>query len=168
MSIKPKAFPKMRIIAIPLTRPRFPPKPPSLKGRDIRLTYYQFQITSPPKPSKPADASDNGSWLSRWTPEGGVGKWVSTKAADTWAGFGKADGGWKVRFSFSCTFSSLAERPCSSQLKTYQAGERLVDRMDFEELALKGIDPSLGPQISQPDSPVKEAENHPVTDTTVT
>ena len=26
-------------------------------------------------------------------------------------------------------------------------GERLVDRMEFEELALKGIDPSLGPQV---------------------
>lgn len=26
-------------------------------------------------------------------------------------------------------------------------GEQLVDRMEFEELALKGIDPSLGPQV---------------------
>ena len=26
-------------------------------------------------------------------------------------------------------------------------GERLVDRMEFEELALKGIDPSLGPEV---------------------
>ena len=36
------------------------------------------------------------------------------------------------------------------QLKTYQMGERLVDRMDFEELALKSIDPSLGPSIKHP------------------
>jgi hypothetical protein len=28
-------------------------------------------------------------------------------------------------------------------------GERLVDRMEFEELALKSIDPSLGPSISR-------------------
>jgi hypothetical protein len=70
------------------------------------------------------------------------------------------------RFSrFSYAFSSFAERSRPSQLKTYQAGERLVDRMDFEELALKGIDPSLGPQISHPDPPAKEAENagHPNT-----
>ena len=26
-------------------------------------------------------------------------------------------------------------------------GEQLADRMEFEELALKGIDPSLGPQV---------------------
>jgi hypothetical protein len=31
------------------------------------------------------------------------------------------------------------------QLKIYRYGEQLVDRMDFEELALKSIDPSLGP-----------------------
>jgi hypothetical protein len=34
-------------------------------------------------------------------------------------------------------------------LKTYQFGEKLVDRMEFEELALKSIDPSLGPSITQ-------------------
>ena len=27
-------------------------------------------------------------------------------------------------------------------------GERLVDRLEFEELALKSIDPSLGPKLS--------------------
>jgi hypothetical protein len=34
------------------------------------------------------------------------------------------------------------------QLKVYRAGERLVDRLEFEELALKSIDPSLGPSIT--------------------
>ncbi|KAG6899795.1 hypothetical protein C0993_006919, partial [Termitomyces sp. T159_Od127] len=72
----------------------------------------------------------NGS-ASRWIPEGGYVKWITTKAADTWAGFGKAKGGWK--------------------LKVYQGGERLVDRLEFEELALKGIEPSLGPTITQTD-----------------
>ena len=28
-------------------------------------------------------------------------------------------------------------------------GERLIDRIDFEELALKTLDPSLGPKISR-------------------
>lgn len=32
-------------------------------------------------------------------------------------------------------------------------GEGLVDRIDFEELTLKGVDPSLGPKISRPRSP---------------
>jgi hypothetical protein len=31
--------------------------------------------------------------------------------------------------------------------------------MDFEELALKGIDPSLGPSVIQPDVKGKEAES---------
>lgn len=37
--------------------------------------------------------------------------------------------------------------------------------MDFEELALKGIDPSLGPQVTQPDPSEKEAKHtgHPTT-----
>lgn len=34
------------------------------------------------------------------------------------------------------------------QLKLYKTGERLVDRMEFEELALKSIDPSLGPSVA--------------------
>jgi hypothetical protein len=35
-------------------------------------------------------------------------------------------------------------------------GERLVDRVDFEELALKGVDPSMGPKLSNPRSPTEE------------
>jgi len=35
------------------------------------------------------------------------------------------------------------------QLKVYHGGEKLVDRLDFEELALKSIDPSLGPSLSR-------------------
>lgn len=148
MSITPKALPRMRIISIPLTRPRAALKN-TIQNEPAKriLTYYQFQITSPPRPSKSASTSEDGedSWMSRWRPEGGVVKWVTTKAADTWAGFGKEKAGWK--------------------LKTYQAGERLVDRMDFEELALKGIDPSLGPQVTQPDPSEKEAKHtgHPTT-----
>lgn len=33
----------------------------------------------------------------------------------------------------------------------FQTGERLVDRFDYEELALKGVDPSMGPTIVHPD-----------------
>ena len=32
-------------------------------------------------------------------------------------------------------------------------GEKLVDRLDFEELALKSIDPSMGPTIITPSLP---------------
>ncbi|GAA5854945.1 hypothetical protein JCM9279_003581 [Rhodotorula babjevae] len=49
------------------------------------------------------------------------------KAADLWAGLGKADGGWKK--------------------KTYTTGERLMDRIDHVEWALKAIDPALAPKL---------------------
>jgi len=56
--------------------------------------------------------------------------WVTTKASRLWANFGKAkEGSWKF--------------------KTFQYGEKLIDRLDFEELALKSLDPSLGPKITQ-------------------
>lgn len=59
--------------------------------------------------------------------------WATGKAASFWAQFGKApENSWKFK------------------LFTY--GERLADRIDFEELALKGVDPSLSPKISHPRS----------------
>ncbi|EDR13552.1 uncharacterized protein LACBIDRAFT_308599 [Laccaria bicolor S238N-H82] len=120
----PQALRKMRIISVPLTRPtRHPPS--TDKNAKRILTYYQFQISA----SKPASTGMSTS-SSGWLPEEGIANWITKKAGNTWAGFGKAKGGWK--------------------LKTYQMGERLVDRMDFEELALKSIDPSLGPSIKHP------------------
>ncbi|KAG6896986.1 hypothetical protein C0992_004766 [Termitomyces sp. T32_za158] len=123
MSISSKSLRNLRIIAVPLTRPKIVPRREALAA----LTYYQFQIGYPQQPVS-ENSSENGS-ASRWIPEGGYVKWITTKAADTWASFGKAEGGWK--------------------LKVYQGGERLVDRLDFEELALKGIEPSLGPTITK-------------------
>ncbi|GLB38163.1 hypothetical protein LshimejAT787_0500280 [Lyophyllum shimeji] len=124
MSIAPKALRKLRIIAIPLTRPRIR-APPNASPCSQALTYYQFQLSPPP-----VETPESRTPRSRWKPEGGIAKWVTTKAADVWAGFGKAPGGWK--------------------LKVFQIGERLVDRLEFEELALKSIDPSLGPSILRP------------------
>ncbi|KAG5721493.1 hypothetical protein E4T56_gene13243 [Termitomyces sp. T112] len=124
MSISSRSLRNLRIIAVPLTRPKIAPR----RDAPAALTYYQFQIGYP---QHPVQESGGGSARSRWRPEGGLMKWITTKAADTWAGFGKAKGGWK--------------------LKVYQGGERLVDRLDFEELALKGIDPSLGPTIARSD-----------------
>ncbi|KAL4069913.1 mitochondrial K+-H+ exchange-related-domain-containing protein [Scleroderma yunnanense] len=97
----PEAMRSLRIIALPMAKPKFHLNSKSVVDR--MLVYYHFNLTSP-------DAVENKqSWVNRLT----------TKAAGTWAGFGKAPkGSWK---------SSL-----------YEHGERLVDRMDFEELALKG------------------------------
>ncbi len=56
-------------------------------------------------------------------------------------------------------------RSTLTQLKLFQYGERLIDRIDFEELALKSVDPSLGPTISHPDisreeKPLVKVGNH--------
>ncbi|KAF8895599.1 mitochondrial K+-H+ exchange-related-domain-containing protein [Infundibulicybe gibba] len=130
----------MRIVALPLTRTHGGPG-------NVGLVYYQFQIrggAAQKEKQKEAEKQrrDNGKgkehqgamgWLTCRLPEEGVAKWVTNKAGETWTGFGKAEGGWKLR--------------------VYKAGEGLVDRMDFEELALKGIDPSLGPSIRHPTTP---------------
>ncbi|TFK33022.1 mitochondrial K+-H+ exchange-related-domain-containing protein [Crucibulum laeve] len=139
MSIAPKALRKMRIISIPLTRPK-PNLNPTIAQNANRLTYYQFQISRPP-PTRRTDEEKpiaEGGEKKGWWPEQGVVNWATEKAANTWTGFGKAKGGWK--------------------LKVYQGGEKLVDRLDFEELALKGIDPKLGPTITGKSSKLTEKE----------
>ncbi|KAH9080564.1 mitochondrial K+-H+ exchange-related-domain-containing protein [Lactarius deliciosus] len=61
--------------------------------------------------------------------------WATGKASGLWAQFGKApENTWKF--------------------KVFTYGERLVDRVEFEELALKGVDPSMGPKISHPRNPI--------------
>ncbi|KAI0087061.1 mitochondrial K+-H+ exchange-related-domain-containing protein [Irpex rosettiformis] len=98
----------LRILALPLVSAS---KTPGTSSG--HLTYYHF-TTPPPHPEK----------TKTWS------HWATTKAADIWAGFGKApEGGWKRR--------------------TFVYGERLVDRMDFEEMALKSLDPSLGPSLKR-------------------
>ncbi|KAH9002559.1 mitochondrial K+-H+ exchange-related-domain-containing protein [Lactarius hatsudake] len=63
--------------------------------------------------------------------------WATGKASGLWAQFGKApENTWKF--------------------KVFTYGERLVDRVEFEELALKGVDPSMGPKISHPRNPSEE------------
>ncbi|KAG6820620.1 hypothetical protein H0H93_014223 [Arthromyces matolae] len=123
MSAASKSLNKLRIIAVPLTRSKVVAR----RDAPAALTYYQFQIGDSHHPTT-RNSLENGNTRSRWRPEGGYLRWITTKAADTWAGFGKAKGGWK--------------------LKVFQVGERLVDRLDFEELALKGIDPSVGPTVT--------------------
>ncbi|GAA5990202.1 hypothetical protein JCM11641_001816 [Rhodosporidiobolus odoratus] len=51
---------------------------------------------------------------------------ATDKAADLWSGLGKAEKGWKK--------------------KAYDTGERLMDKIEYEEWALKAIDPALAPR----------------------
>jgi hypothetical protein len=121
MSALPKAMRTMRIIALPLARPKIPPdqglKPHAVFNPNRMLIFYHFDLSQ----GNNVKSQDQSS-IKRAV------KWASTKAADLWAGFGKApEGSWKLR--------------------TYELGERIADHIDFEELALKGVDPSLGPSI---------------------
>lgn len=45
------------------------------------------------------------------------------------------------------SFFSLLAHNKVLQLKIFETGERLMGRIEFGELALKGLDPSLGPSI---------------------
>lgn len=121
----PKVMRTMRIITLPLTRPKIPPdqglKPHAVFNPNRMLIFYHFDLSQ----GNSVNSQDQSA-IKRAV------KWVSTKAADLWAGFGKApEGSWKLR--------------------TYELGERIVDRIDFEELALKGVDPSLGPSVTHAD-----------------
>ena len=93
---------KLRIIAIPLTRPNVSRTLPHPITKPSRLVYYQFQIALEPPPLIRLASGDkdpdrtNAKKKKGWLPEGGVAKWAINKAADTWAGFGKEKSGWKV------------------------------------------------------------------------
>ncbi|KAL0960987.1 hypothetical protein HGRIS_005983 [Hohenbuehelia grisea] len=145
-----KAMRPMRIIAMPLTRPSAltaagssrvgPPHAPlSSEALLPSLTLYHFDIKARSRRNlKSPDPSTSTTQTTSWLPEEGVVKWATNKAAQAWTGFGKAkEGSWKLR--------------------VYTAGERLVDRLEFEELALKAIDPSLGPSITHPDFSGKDS-----------
>lgn len=107
MSVIPSAKRAVRIIVLPLATP----SARKSRGLGEHLTYYHF-VTPPPIEGKTRN------WAA----------WVQNKAADLWAGLGKApEGNWRR--------------------KAFLYGERLVDRLDFEELALKSFDTSLGPKI---------------------
>ncbi|RPD77336.1 hypothetical protein L226DRAFT_532145 [Lentinus tigrinus ALCF2SS1-7] len=81
----------------------------------------------------PPDSKKSSSWIN----------WAVVKSSDLWAGLGKAkEGTWKRR--------------------AFLYGERLVDRLDFEELALKSLDPSLGPKISDIVPHGQKAKSTPV------
>ncbi|KAB5594083.1 K+-H+ exchange-like protein [Ceratobasidium theobromae] len=56
-------------------------------------------------------------------------KRAQDKASQMWVNWGKEPGGWK--------------------LKVHTYGEKVVDKVDFEELALASIDTSLGPRLPQ-------------------
>lgn len=88
--VQKPALRQMRIISVPLTRPRNP----NSSRTDLKriVTYYQFQISSAPSPVR--EAKPRTKWQ---LPKEGILKFLQHKATSTWAEFGKAkEGSWKV------------------------------------------------------------------------
>ncbi|KAF7355784.1 hypothetical protein MSAN_01496400 [Mycena sanguinolenta] len=109
----------MRIIALPLVRPR--------ANVSSKLpVFYAYRINAPPPIKK--SLPDSRGFFTRWMPEEGLGKWASHKANTTWVAFGAAP-----------------ER--SIKKRAFQLGERLMDRLDFEESNLKAVDLSIAPNL---------------------
>jgi len=86
MSLVPKVMRSQRIIALPMYKQlKFHPDNLMLSKPlvDQMMIYYHFNLTPP-------DVAKNK--------QSGMLNKLTTKAADTWAGFGKAPkGSWKVR-----------------------------------------------------------------------
>jgi hypothetical protein len=97
---------KLRIIAMPLTRPNVSNRILPNLAKPSRLVYYQFQITTPVQPSTRLASGDHDSTSPKkkgWLPKEGIAKWATNKVADIWAGFGKEKSGWKVCSTRSLT-----------------------------------------------------------------
>ena len=64
-----------------------------------------------------------------------------------------------LSFFHSCILHVLRGLiPPRVQVRVFNYGERLIDRLDFEELALKSLDPSLGPRITSPRTVGKDVQ----------
>jgi hypothetical protein len=60
-----------------------------------------------------------------WIPKGGLARWAQNKAAETWASFGKAQGGWKVRALSGYTKVLTADGTCRGVRTILEKGWRI-------------------------------------------
>lgn len=153
----------MRLIAVPLARarPGLPPVSTFLAQRAPATPSFVAQrpaLAGSPGEHDTGEASASSSSSSDATVKapppaddaGAPGKGgklpltsrIMNKAADFWVGLGREDQksilDWKRR--------------------TYVTGERLMDRIEYEEWALKGVDPALGPSLSPRENGVRRKE----------
>ncbi|GAA5836253.1 hypothetical protein JCM11251_001443 [Rhodosporidiobolus azoricus] len=110
--MRPSPLLRLKLLALPLTRTPASSTQPSFYLHALRSSLSSPQAKQRQQDSEPA-------YL-------GYANKAIDKAADLWAGLGKAEGGWKK--------------------KTYDTGERMMDKIEYEEWALKAIDPALAPK----------------------
>ncbi|KAJ7134839.1 mitochondrial K+-H+ exchange-related-domain-containing protein [Mycena epipterygia] len=97
------------------------------------ITYYSFKVIPPPPPPSTSQDPPSPGWL----PQEGVATWAVRKVDATWGGWGKAEAGsWRFR--------------------VFEFGERFLDKLDFEEAALKRIDVKGAPPAKVPSDLTEE------------
>lgn len=70
------------------------------------------------------------------------------KVVDTWNEWGAMDSGWQVCLELQISYTK--PRIWSLRIvqkRVYEFGQRAQARIEFEELALRSIDPTLGPRL---------------------
>lgn len=108
----------MRLIAVPLAR---------AKPGAIPLSTFLAQAAkkAAPAPTTASSSSDGQPAQAPFMTR------MLDKASTFWVGLGKPD----VQSTFDW------------KRRTYETGEKLMDRIEYEEWALKGVDPALGPKL---------------------
>ncbi|KAG9048150.1 hypothetical protein FS837_000660 [Tulasnella sp. UAMH 9824] len=110
----------MRLYALPIARPSSSALRTGSTNGAIAPQPVYYYARMPKKSKLKADGTrSKPSLLQRGT----------KFATKTWTEWGQAEGGWK--------------------LKVHNWGESIYERIDFEELALKAVDPALGPKLKQ-------------------
>ncbi|KDN47356.1 hypothetical protein K437DRAFT_234783 [Tilletiaria anomala UBC 951] len=121
----------MRLLAIPLARAK--------AGAHPIVTYVAQRAAA-----HPASSSSSATSSSSFDPQGEtktpLATRLLTRASNFWMDLGKP--GAKSTFDW--------------KRRTYNVGEKLMDRIDYTEWSLKAIDPALGPEIKRS----KSAEGH--------
>lgn len=137
---------EMRIIAIPIARARVGASPVSTFLAQKTPIKPSFTANRPPTTATPTttkDASSPSTSSSTSSPstqkKEPISKRILTKASEFWIDLGREDQ--KSTFDW--------------KRRTYTLGEKLMDRIEYEEWALKGVDPAMGPTLR---SPIKNSE----------
>lgn len=139
----------MRIIAIPLARARAGVTPVSTflaQKTPIKPSFTSNKLAEEEK-LKTKVSSDSIKDASKPTEEAKepLSKRIMSKASAFWVDLGREDQ--KSTFDW--------------KRRTYTLGEKLMDQIEYEEWALKGVDPSIGPTLAHPKGAQKDSSTEP-------
>ncbi|PWN38272.1 uncharacterized protein FA14DRAFT_159916 [Meira miltonrushii] len=134
----------MRIIAIPLARARAGVTPVSTflaQKTPIKPSFTSHKLAEAEKTkSKASSSSIKDAAKPSEEAKEPLSKRIMSKASAFWVDLGREDQ--KSTFDW--------------KRRTYTLGEKLMDQIEYEEWALKGVDPSIGPTLTHPKSAQKD------------